>query len=676
MTVQTETSRSGPYAGAGTTGPFTVGFRFLDNTHLQVIRTSATGIDSTLVLTTDYSVSGAGGASGTVTLVTALAFGERLTVIRDVPFTQLADYINNDAFPAESHEDALDLLTMQTQQNREALDRSLTLPATVSGVSTELPAPSGAKVLGWNAAGTALENLDANTLASIIAYGTAVGDLFSGTGAETEFALSQNPASINNLDVSIGGVAQRPVLDYTWTSGTTLTFTTAPVAGTDNILVRYMQALAMGSGAASDIQYTPAGTGAVASTVQAKLRESVSVLDFGAVGDGMADDTAAFALAVATNKTVVVPAGTYRITSSITIPTSTFTRFVGEGNRPIEASNIFVDFNGYAFVSNVGSTSFYCFENLRAYSTASYASAGFLKDSGAAVHCRIRMSLENFKNKAIDLATAFECDIDILIRYCWDYGLKVSAGSSTTIKFVADHTYGGGIDVFGVGFKIYPYTENACQDNNPAGANASFREMKIGGGAHTVIGGVLSVYSLNNKYPIELAAGRGITFVGVRGFSLGGAPHWINLNANDSSLTAIDCPDFTYGGTTTNLIVIDGGYTTTKPDIKIGSSLGVNSLVGTVARAWTCFDGTNGIQKQSNNVSGVVRNSTGNYTITFQNAFANENYVVLGTAKNDGAVVVVNVLSKAAGSVTVGVNNTASTAGYDSGDVCVAIIGL
>jgi hypothetical protein len=41
------------------------------------------------------------------------------------------------------------------------------------------------------------------------------------------------------------------------------------------------------------VGYLPAGTGAVATTVQAKLRESVSVKDFGAVGDGVTDDTAA-----------------------------------------------------------------------------------------------------------------------------------------------------------------------------------------------------------------------------------------------------------------------------------------------------------------------------------------------------------------------------------------------
>lgn len=54
-----------------------------------------------------------------------------------------------------------------------------------------------------------------------------------------------------------------------------------------------LQAELAAAGGSALIGYLPSGTGAVARTVQAKLRESVSVGDFGAVGNGVADDTAA-----------------------------------------------------------------------------------------------------------------------------------------------------------------------------------------------------------------------------------------------------------------------------------------------------------------------------------------------------------------------------------------------
>jgi hypothetical protein len=55
-------------------------------------------------------------------------------------------------------------------------------------------------------------------------------------------------------------------------------------------------ALLAASGGSNLVGYLPAGTGAVATTVQTKLRESPSVKDFGAVCDGVADDTAAWQL--------------------------------------------------------------------------------------------------------------------------------------------------------------------------------------------------------------------------------------------------------------------------------------------------------------------------------------------------------------------------------------------
>lgn len=75
-----------------------------------------------------------------------------------------------------------------------------------------------------------------------------------------------------------------------------------------------------GTTGAANVGYTPAGTGAVPTTVQAKLCESVSVKDFGAVGNGITNDAAAFTAAWTTSnpKAVLVPAGTYLITGTVT----------------------------------------------------------------------------------------------------------------------------------------------------------------------------------------------------------------------------------------------------------------------------------------------------------------------------------------------------------------------
>ncbi len=73
-------------------------------------------------------------------------------------------------------------------------------------------------------------------------------------------------------------------------------------------------------------------------TVQDKLRDSVSVKDFGAVGNGVADDTAAIQSAINTVLTptgggLYFPKGTYKITAKLVIPFSTGWRIFGESRE-------------------------------------------------------------------------------------------------------------------------------------------------------------------------------------------------------------------------------------------------------------------------------------------------------------------------------------------------------
>lgn len=81
----------------------------------------------------------------------------------------------------------------------------------------------------------------------------------------------------------------------------------------------------------NSVGYLPAGAGAAATTVQTKLRESVSAKDFGAVGDGTTDDSAAINAAIASNRNIYFPAGTYFIASSIQVASKSNVVLQGAG---------------------------------------------------------------------------------------------------------------------------------------------------------------------------------------------------------------------------------------------------------------------------------------------------------------------------------------------------------
>ncbi len=159
MALSSETNRNA-YIGNGAVDTYAYGFRIIDDDDLLVVvsDTSTPPVETTLVKTTDYTVTGVGqAAGGNVVLVNSaqswldgdgdLKTNYDLIIVRRVALTQTTDIRNQGDFYPEVHENAFDKLTMIDQQQQDAIDRAMLLPETV-------PAASFANSLPTDIAGT------------------------------------------------------------------------------------------------------------------------------------------------------------------------------------------------------------------------------------------------------------------------------------------------------------------------------------------------------------------------------------------------------------------------------------------------------------------------------------------------------------------------------------------
>tara|TARA_R100001015_G_C4634554_1_gene201272 strand:- start:231 stop:1937 length:1707 start_codon:yes stop_codon:yes gene_type:complete len=158
MTVSSTTNKVS-YSGNGSTTVFAYTFKIFADADLKVFIRSSAGVETQKTLTTHYTVSNAGNASGgnvTFTTGNTPASGETVVIQRELALTQGTDYVENDPFPAESHEDALDRLTFITQQQQEEIDRAIKASVTNTISSTEFAVSASDranKVLSFDGSG-------------------------------------------------------------------------------------------------------------------------------------------------------------------------------------------------------------------------------------------------------------------------------------------------------------------------------------------------------------------------------------------------------------------------------------------------------------------------------------------------------------------------------------------
>jgi len=170
-------------------------------------RVTATGVETALALTTDFTVDLEEDGAGTVTVLAAVPITSKIYVMRATPLTQSLDLVTGGTFNPNHIESALDKLTQQTVELDDSYDRtirmaptddssiSLVLPAAASRASTYLYFTStGAVTTGTPVASTVTFGAFGEDLVAAADAGDALDDLgFS--------ALAQDVADMETADL-------------------------------------------------------------------------------------------------------------------------------------------------------------------------------------------------------------------------------------------------------------------------------------------------------------------------------------------------------------------------------------------------------------------------------------------------------------------------------------------
>lgn len=207
MTI-TNTILRNDYVANGSSTVFSFTFIVLSETAgytIEVITTDLIGIETVKTQGVDYTVQLNDNGLGTITFTTAPLLNHKITLLSNVPNTQETDYIKagTDKFPAESHEKALDKLTLIAKQFLEKFNRIVSLPksSTLSNIEFPINASNANQILAINNDGTNLTTKDLADvgIAPVSVYAKTLLDDVNSSEARTTLDAQQLNANLTAL---------------------------------------------------------------------------------------------------------------------------------------------------------------------------------------------------------------------------------------------------------------------------------------------------------------------------------------------------------------------------------------------------------------------------------------------------------------------------------------------
>jgi hypothetical protein len=551
----------------------------------------------------------------------APANGAAVLVYRTTPLTApLVDFADGATLVAAD----LDTNARQSIYTQQELDDAL-----VDGLAGVIP--NGDKGDITTSAGGSVWTIDSGAVVEAKLGTGAVTETKIGTGAVTETKIGTG--AVTETKIGTGAVTSSKIADGT--------IVNADVNASAGIV-------------ASKLAFTQSGTGATARTVDSKLKDVVSVKDFGAVGDGVADDTTAIQAAInslpAGGGCVYIPRGLYLVDPAVGINVVSGLTLCGDGRACSQL-----------VAKPVGGTIL-----KRAFNNAgpnAYVDSVTIRDIGIILRHPATASPSNYYQVAIQYRHITRSLIEDV--YIGNYPGGVSSGlTSPAAQEDARQGYGVSIGSTSAGDAAYAGGEvNTCRRVMCSGVrygftidNPTFDTPAGGSAAYTTVIDCCEVSAAEVGISQYGQYGAGCTFSNnviqaidqMRGSSataysiyIDGYEHFLYGGYNESPFT--DYELYLSSSSRRNRIntwlsddgtFFDGGIgnvieringTTNKWSLSVNNK----NLQNGIAKAWVSFywNGTAIVLNSAYNVTGVLRVGAGDYRIDFAaGVFVDANY--------------------------------------------------